>query len=839
MNQTFLRLLGLFLLLGFCAQAASPTYSAFRGKNGILITTNVLANTVDVDGSQLTNGAQAVFVTTNLFVQNNLTVISNAFINTEYVTNLTVITNFTQYLFTTNLVTQNISVTSNAYFNQTITTNLTILNITTNLGVVMDRVLVLAGGVLYGTNHFWTTNLVGNLDVFLTDLLEGTAYWLTVSNPATYQVTWNNFSPNGWVFHPGVAASVTTNGVSTYLFYRVGTITNGFDFGRQLVITNGTGITLSTNADQLVISMDTNVVNGAATNLTVILSSGTITASLTHTNTTNFWTLTGAATSFGMVRSNIFTTNVQGSPVTGTLWFQGNVGDVPTNGTRTALEYAPTNSSLRIGAVGGNGQVGTLRSTTSTYSNYWDPTNIAFMTFAFGSNHLIRGMFSTIAGGDRNAIETNAFLSFIGGGSQNFIGSNAANSVIAGGTNNNIVASNQTAVAKGNSIGGGGDNVIRGAGTQFGTVAGGFGNNVGTVNAPQFNYQYCFIGGGINNIVSGDSCVIAGGSGNTIGVSGTAIGPSYATIGGGNANFVSQQAAGNTGTGATIGGGQNNAAGDSASGGAANGTISGGSNNKLIGNSSTTDQTIAGGSGNFIGANSGFASISGGKSNQIQTGSGPSFIVGGTSNNVNGVMGGIIGFWETNATASTIRMGFFDTNSVVVDQLGLKVEGLARTRAGKSTTYAGIGGTISVNTTPVENAGTAETNLMTFSIPAHALTNTNDRLLIRASGKFAPSVGAKQLKLVYGSETLWDSSSQVQNGGTWVVNSEIIRTGNTAETFNVDYHGSGTTLFTLSAVGTAAQTNGIATTLKLTGTAAATSDLTNVTMTVTWSTMAP
>jgi hypothetical protein len=151
--------------------------------------------------------------------------------------------------------------------------------------------------------------------------------------------------------------------------------------------------------------------------------------------------------------------------------------------------------------------------------------------------------------------------------------------------------------------------------------------------------------------------------------------------------------------------------------------------------------------------------------------------------------------------------------------------------AGGSTTLAKIGGTLSVATTPVENAGASETNLITYSVPAHALTNDGDRLVIRASGRFAANANAKQIKLVLGSETVLDTTSQIANGGAWIINAEIICTGSTAQTVSADYEGTAATLFTLAAAATLAQTNGIATVLKLTGTAAS-GDITNRTLTV-------
>src|SRR5207247_5511917 len=121
-------------------------------------------------------------------------------------------------------------------------------------GTLSSRVLTLpADGVFDGTNEIFTTNLVGNLTVTLTNLLEGTHYFLIVSNPAQYSVAFN-LPNNSWTTHQDVQPHATTNGWTTYFFLRTGSHTNALDFGNELVLTNGANITLTTNGNQLVIT---------------------------------------------------------------------------------------------------------------------------------------------------------------------------------------------------------------------------------------------------------------------------------------------------------------------------------------------------------------------------------------------------------------------------------------------------------------------------------------------------------------------------------------------------------------------------------------------------------
>lgn len=134
-------------------------------------------------------------------------------------------------------------------------TNGHLQEITTNNGAMARRVMVLSSdGVFNGTNEHYVTNLTANLTVTLTNLQNGTEYSLTVSNPAQYSVTIANLPATAWVEHPYAAGGAATNGITQFKFQRTGTLTNAYDRGRLLQITNGANITITTNAEQLVIS---------------------------------------------------------------------------------------------------------------------------------------------------------------------------------------------------------------------------------------------------------------------------------------------------------------------------------------------------------------------------------------------------------------------------------------------------------------------------------------------------------------------------------------------------------------------------------------------------------
>lgn len=169
-----------------------------------------------------------------------------------------------------------------------------------------------------------------------------------------------------------------------------------------------------------------------------------------------------------------------------------------------------------------------------------------------------------------------------------------------------------------------------------------------------------------------------------------------------------------------------------------------------------------------------------------------------------------------------------------VSSVTISNAGIIMTAAGSSSTNARVGGPIYGNTTSVVGAGTAATNLQTVSIGAHTLTNNLDTLEVLASGKFSLTGESKQVQVIYGSQAILDSGSQAVSNSAWVVRGTITRTGNTAQycTATLTW-GQGPWALTNATV-ILAQTNGIATTLKIVGTSGVTSSITNEALLVKW-----
>lgn len=420
----------------------------------------------------------------------------------------------------------------------------------------------------------------------------------------------------------------------------------------------------------------------------------------------------------------------------------------------------------------------------------WDATNIGIGSVAFGSNNLAGGYFSATLSGAQNWIDTNAPFS-----------------VIAGGVSNAIVGS----VFGAHFIGGGRSNIISSLSSNN-VIAGGYGNFTDASS------RGASIGGGYSNRVQQIFGTVAGGSGNF-------SGGSHGAIGGGQGNIAGSTSAADFDT---IGGGQLNLI-----QGGDYGTIGGGETNQVLNNAQWG--FIGGGRGNSIDAEG--ANIPGGARNNVAINSVYSFVMGGASNNVNASVtyGGVVGSWGTNNTSKSVLIspaGAHSPNLLHVTDTATTNLGPLLVRVGRATQWARVPGNLTNAATSIVNAGAAATNLLTYMVLGHTLTNNGDRLTFRASGRFAANGNNKTIQVIWGSELIYDSGAQAANSGSWVVTGEIIRTGSTAQSVNGSYAGTGETLFNLANARDMAQTNGINTLLRVVSTATADGDITNRTFTV-------
>jgi hypothetical protein len=195
-------------------------------------------------------------------------------------------------------------------------------------------------------------------------------------------------------------------------------------------------------------------------------------------------------------------------------------------------------------------------------------------------------------------------------------------------------------------IGGGYGNTVSGHGN---TIAGGVANYLraltsgstiggGEQNSILAYASHCVIGGGVANSIGGrepEACTISGGSGNSIsgGFGGTAD-----TIGGGAGNSILPSIVGGY---STISGGAYNS-----SSGRGYATISGGAYNSTSGEAYAT---ISGGQGNSVFTDGMAGTIGGGALNEVRREF--AVISGGQANQVNGAYGTISGGRENEVTA--------------------------------------------------------------------------------------------------------------------------------------------------------------------------------------------
>ncbi len=101
----------------------------------------------------------------------------------------------------------------------------------------------------------------------------------------------------------------------------------------------------------------------------------------------------------------------------------------------------------------------------------------------------------------------------------------------------------------------------------------------------------------------------------------------------------------------------------------------------------------------------------------------------------------------------------------------------------------------SVNTTPVSNTGTAETDLMSYVLPAGALSANGKGIRATAWGTTAANGNTKTIKYYFGSTGTTFVNSAL-NTGVWRVTFDVIRASATTQesnSFAIDNTGSNAT----------------------------------------------
>lgn len=105
-----------------------------------------------------------------------------------------------------------------------------------------------------------------------------------------------------------------------------------------------------------------------------------------------------------------------------------------------------------------------------------------------------------------------------------------------------------------------------------------------------------------------------------------------------------------------------------------------------------------------------------------------------------------------------------------------------------SVLYGGFGGTnylpdgvISIQTTPVSNVSTSETDLMSFALGAAALGANGKGVRITAWGTNGGNTNMKTVKVYFGATVVATLASSAANGNAWYAQATVFRKSGTTQ----------------------------------------------------------
>ena len=146
-------------------------------------------------------------------------------------------------------------------------------------------------------------------------------------------------------------------------------------------------------------------------------------------------------------------------------------------------------------------------------------------------------------------------------------------------------------------------------------------------------------------------------------------------------------------------------------------------------------------------------------------------------------------------------------------------------RIGESASVARAPGKANINTTAVGNVGVGEDDLMTYAMPASALSAAGKGVQIVAWGTTANNANAKTVKLYFGTVAILTTVLTVSQVGVWRISAEVFSTGTDAQDYIAQLvQGGATTLMDVEN-GSLTQDDGATITIKCTGEATTTDDI--------------
>jgi hypothetical protein len=196
---------------------------------------------------------------------------------------------------------------------------------------------------------------------------------------------------------------------------------------------------------------------------------------------------------------------------------------------------------------------------------------------------------------------------------------------------------------------------------------------------------------------------------------------------------------------------------------------------------------------------------------------------GAVSKNTSAFTAGRIALYTVVTSASGIS-SFVDHRNFA--QIGQHARfGAVESLLGGSTSYGAVPAKASINTTAVGNVGTGEDNLMTYSLPAGALSAAGKGVRITAWGTAANNADAKTLKLHFGSVAILTVSLTTSQACTWRIEAVVFSTGTDAQDYSAQLVQGGTATLVDVEGGSLTQDDGAAITIKCTGEATSNNDV--------------
>lgn len=161
------------------------------------------------------------------------------------------------------------------------------------------------------------------------------------------------------------------------------------------------------------------------------------------------------------------------------------------------------------------------------------------------------------------------------------------------------------------------------------------------------------------------------------------------------------------------------------------------------------------------------------------------------------------------------------------DRLAWSTSGV-NVKGGNGADVAGVGGTLSTDTTQTGNSGTGEDTLQTATVAAATLNANGDTYAFVVAGTIANSINAKRIRVKFGGTTIFDTGAAgipISAAIDWSIEGEIIRTGAATQKCVARMTTNNATLASYCDYSTAAETLSGAVTFLITGEAVDNNDI--------------